>query len=104
DEFEIPLHAGGTIYGSPPKPQLHRTIAVFLVSKRLGRKIFKLLTIEPARINGKFRFCSTAQQAKNRLPGSFGEDIPNGDVDGADRGHADALPSPRHRSAIHVLP
>ncbi len=34
----------------------------------------------------------------------FAEDVPQRDVDGADRRHADALPPERHRLAIHVLP
>ena len=98
------LHALGAVGRSPAEAQLHRLVAFVLILWRLGREFVERRAVEAARVNRNPRLRAAAEQTIHRLLRGLAEQVPQRDVDRADRDHADALAAERHRLAIHVLP
>ena len=90
--------------GPQPKRSFIALIALVLVLRRLRRELVERRAVEPARVDGNARLGAPAEQAIHRLLRGLAQEIPQRDVDRADRDHADALAAERHRLAIHVLP
>jgi hypothetical protein len=81
-----------------------RLVTLGLVLAGLRGQLVERRAVEAARVDGNARFGAASEQSIDGLLRGLAEQIPERDVDGADRGHADALAAERHRLPVHVLP
>ena len=103
-QFEIALHAGGAIDRSPSEAQFHGLVALVLVAFRFVGNFVQLDGCTGGWHKREFAaWCATEQPIDGLLRG-FAHKVPQRNVHGADRRHADALAAERHGLAIHVLP
>ena len=104
NQVEIALHAGGAVHRSPAKTQLHRLVAFLLVAFRFGLEFAQLDAVQAAGVNRNARLRPASEQPIDGLFGRFAQNVPQRDVNRADRDHADSLAAESHGLAIHVLP
>src|SRR5690348_2468316 len=104
NEVQIFLYAGRTILRTPPEAQFHCGVAAVLIALCLGSQFFEALTVEAARVDGNAVFCPAAEKTKHGLLRGFSQNVPDGDIDGADGRHANSFSAEGHRLAIHQLP
>ena len=101
---DIVLHACRAIRGPPAETQLHGLVAFIFVPLGLGGQFAQLDAIKPAGVDRNSRLGFPTQQPVHRLFGRLAKEVPQRDVDCADRCHPDSLSAERHRFSIHVLP
>ena len=104
DELDILLHACGAVDRSPAEAELHRLVALVLVALGFDAEFVERHGVEAAGVDGDTLLGAAAEQAVDGLLRVFAEEVPEGDVDGGDGGHGDALAAEGHGAAIHLLP
>ena len=97
-------HAFGAVDGAPAEAELHGFVAFVLVFLGFGAELGDGHGVEAAGVDGDFFLGAAAEEAEDGLLGGFAEEVPEGDVDGGDGDHGDALAAEGHGAAVHLLP
>ena len=103
-EVEVVAEAGDAVLRSPAEAELHGAVALVDIGPGLGGELIEGLAVEPAGIDRDVRLGAPADQPEDRLAEELALGVPDGEVDGADRGHADALAAIGERAPVHRLP
>ena len=104
NEFNIFLHAGSAINGTPAEAQLHHLVAFILIFLRFGTEFRNWHGIQTAGVDGNLLFRAPTQQAKHGLFGVFAEQVPECDIDRRDSCERDTFSAECQRAPIHLLP
>src|SRR3954447_9794327 len=89
---------------TPAETHLHGTVTGIFILLRFRCKSIALLAVELAGVHRYVLFGASTKKLEYGLTGGLSKDVPDGDIDGADGSHGDALAAKRHGLAIHILP
>ena len=104
DPLQVLAHTCHTVARPVSKSRLESDIALLHGFLGLGLHAVDRAGIELGIIAGDLFLGASAEELEDRLAGKFAHQVPDGDVDGGDRRHADALAPPGMGATVHLLP
>ena len=103
NHLDVLLQSGQPFGHRIAAPHFHAAEAGVLAGDGFGLQPIEVARVKPAVVGGDGRLGPAAEQHEHRLIADVTLDVPQSDVDGADRGQHGALATEGDRRSVHLL-